>query len=369
MEQAPDGTDAALAPDSNFVLERFGLGFDLDRVMPRRSRRLNPPCHLDGLSDDLVLRLFSRAPFVTHGTLHVVCRRLKTLLRSPEFLQQRVDSGLVEHGLVVAGGLGDGDITADCSMFTCGRWRPITQLRCPRHSACSAIVEDEDGQPEMWVMGGRDGEDNLATVEAYNPRTNTWRSCLPLRQRRSCAVGGVVGGCLVVAGGHCNRRLTSVEAYSPTGWTPLPPLPHEAFLSTACVLNGRLYVMGGMACNKLQVLEKSEENGFSWTVKAQLPANRHDAASVVRDGKIWVIGGFGDGGLTDSVTIYDPEHDSWGTGPALPSAVSGGRAVTHDGDIHLISDIPHRVCRGAAWRAAEPGSLAKRSACESVLLG
>ena len=138
------------------------------------------------------------------------------------------------------------------------------------------------------------------------------------------------------------------------------------------MLNGRLYVMGGDDCNKLQVLEKSEENGFSWTVKAQLPANRHDAASVVRDGKIWVIGGFGDGGLTDSVTIYDPEHDSWGTGPALPfraSAVPGGRAVTHDGDIHLISDIPHRVCRGAAWRAAEPGSLAKRSACESVLLG
>ena len=72
--------------------------------MPRRSRRLNPPCHLDGLSDDLVLRLFSRAPFMTHGTLHVVSRRLKTLLRSPEFGQQRVDSGLVEHGLVVAGG-------------------------------------------------------------------------------------------------------------------------------------------------------------------------------------------------------------------------------------------------------------------------
>ena len=49
--------------------------------MPQRSRRLNPPCALDGLSDDLVLRLFSRAPFMAHGTLHGVCRRLKTLLR------------------------------------------------------------------------------------------------------------------------------------------------------------------------------------------------------------------------------------------------------------------------------------------------
>ena len=183
--------------------------------MPRRSRRLNPPCLLDGLSDDLVLRLFSRAPFMTHGTLHVVSRRLKTLLRSPEFRQMRVETGLAEYGLVVAGGERD-EVDADCSMFTSGRWRPIAPLSGLRKYACSAIVEDEDGQPEMWVMGGWDARNCLATVEAYNPRTNTWRSCLPLSQRRMDAVAGVVGGRLVVAGGidDDGSLLTSVEALS-----------------------------------------------------------------------------------------------------------------------------------------------------------
>ena len=133
--------------------------------MPRRSRRLNPPCLLDGLSDDLVMRMFSRAPFMTHGTLHVVCRRLKTLLRSPEFLQQRVETGLVEHGLVVAGGH-LGGVTADCAMLTGGRWRPITPLSGPRFNHCSAIVEDEDGQPEMWVMGG---ENRLSLIHISEP--------------------------------------------------------------------------------------------------------------------------------------------------------------------------------------------------------
>ena len=47
--------------------------------------------------------MFLPAPFEAHGSLHVVCRRLKTLLRSREFLQQRVDSGFAEYGLVVAG--------------------------------------------------------------------------------------------------------------------------------------------------------------------------------------------------------------------------------------------------------------------------
>ncbi len=193
--------------------------------MRRRSRRLNPPCHLDGLSDDLVLRLFSRAPFMTHGTLRVACRRLNTIIASRAFREWRVERGLAEYGLVVASGGRDGQYyTADCSMFTSGRWRAITPLSGPRDCACSAIVEDEDGQPEMWVMGGYDGEDHLATVEAYNPRTNTWRSCLPLSQRRHSAVAGVVGGRLVVAGGYAaGDYLTSVEAYTPTGWTPLPP--------------------------------------------------------------------------------------------------------------------------------------------------
>ena len=66
--------------------------------MPRRSRRLNPPCLLDGLSDDLVMRMFSRAPFMTHGTLRVVCRRLKTIIASHAFREWRVERGLAEHG-------------------------------------------------------------------------------------------------------------------------------------------------------------------------------------------------------------------------------------------------------------------------------
>ena len=73
---------------------------------------------LHQFNDGLVRRLFLRAPFATHGTLHVVCRRLKTLLRSREFLQQRVDSGLAEHGLVVAGGLRD-----DRAIAAPLRWR------------------------------------------------------------------------------------------------------------------------------------------------------------------------------------------------------------------------------------------------------
>ena len=310
---------------------------------------------LDGLSDDVVLRLFARAPFTTHGTLHVVCRRLKSLLRSPIFQQQRVASGLAEHGLVVAAGLRyDDRSTGESLMLASGRWRPIARMRVPRFQACSAVMANEDGQPEMWVMGGLDdGQPEkwyspahhanvMATVEAYNPRTNAWRSLPPLAHRRHGAVAGVVGGRVVVAGGfgaggHDHR---SVEAYTPNGWVALPDLPYAAWEAAACVLDGRLYVMGGMGSKKLQVLELTEEDRFvwtvkgdqlfkkvvrrekwSWTVKADLPAVRREASCAVHDGKIWLVAGFAadDGqGKTNSAVIYDPASNTWAAGPPVP---------------------------------------------------
>ena len=227
-------------------------------------------------------------------------------------------------------------------------------------------------------MGGGDGDDYLATVEAYNPRTNTWRSCLPLSQRRSGAVAGVVGGRLVVAGGFARDggRLTSVEAYTPTGWTPLPPLPHAAYNATARVLNGRLYVMGGES-KKVQVLATSEETEFSWTVKADLPTARRGAAGAVHDGKLWLIGGevcaddeHTDYEGTESVLIYDTGLDSWAAGPPLPRAVAQGRATVFDGAIYLFSEEGTFVYREAAWTEVAT-VVGPRSwpACASMLMG
>ena len=208
--------------------------------MPRRSRRLNPPSALDGLSDDLILRLFARAPFMTHGTLHVVCRRLKTLLKSPEFLQQRVETGLAEHGIIVAGGVAnDHPVSANCWMMSGGRWRPIQPMSGPRCAACSVIIENE-----MWVMGGRNS-------------------------------------------------------------------------------------------NKLQVLEMTEENGLSWSCKADLPVARYGAASIVHEGKVWLMGGIVDGESSTTVLTYDADADTWEMAPPLPFPVAGGSATTMDGGIVL----------------------------------
>ena len=92
----------------------------------------------DGEHAPLVVLALSRVPFMTHGTLRVACRRLNTIITSRAFREWRVERGLAEYGLVMAGGDGDHGVTADCSMLTSGQWRTITPLSGPRTAACSA---------------------------------------------------------------------------------------------------------------------------------------------------------------------------------------------------------------------------------------
>ena len=164
--------------------------------------------------------------------------------------------------------------------------------------------------------------------------------------------------------------LTSVEAYTPTGWITLPPLPHAASEATACVLNGRLYVMGGTNCDKLQVLEMSEENEFTWTVKADMPSVRCDAASAVVHGKLWLMGGlveyFED---TATVTIYDPATNTWDAGPELPQPGPYHAAIL-DGELRVGNQQAGTLrYNGTAWVGAGGAPLRRRGACASVLLG
>ena len=133
-------------------------------------------------------------------------------------------------------------------------------------------------------------------------------------------------------------------------------------------------MVGGQDSNRLQVLEMTEENGLSWSCKAELPAQRDGAASVVYDGKIWVMGGWVDGeGATASVVIYDAQDDSWVTGPPLPSPPFRCRAVTID-DVILLQTFERGETlqyKNAAWAGAvAPGGAAvESSTCAAVLLG
>ena len=132
--------------------------------------------------------------------------------------------------------------------------------------------------------------------------------------------------------------------------------------------------MGGSGCNKLQVLEMSEENEFAWTVKADLPAERYTAASAVVDGKLWVMGGIEneEEEWTDSVLVYDIASNTWEAGTPLPRPMASCPAAVHDGELHLIDvgiGSETYALRNGAWEQIADERAPEATSCQSVLLG
>ncbi|MEL6178218.1 MAG: kelch repeat-containing protein, partial [Myxococcota bacterium] len=107
---------------------------------------------------------------------------------------------------------------------------------------------------EVWVLGGFDDRGQVvATLEAYNPATNTWRSAAdiptPMHHSNAAAVDGklVVVGFLVGFGFLPDGRTYMYDPATDT-WSERAPMPDgtERGGSGVAVVDGQIYVVGGL---------------------------------------------------------------------------------------------------------------------------
>jgi len=110
---------------------------------------------------------------------------------------------------------------------------------------------------KVYVAGGRFGagfdSERTPIVEIYDPTTNSWTSGAPMPIARGGTAGGVINGCLFVAGGEGNYAdprgvFDQNEAYNPRtdSWTTLSPMPTPTHgLVGAAVVDGMMHLPGG----------------------------------------------------------------------------------------------------------------------------
>ncbi|MCX6032883.1 MAG: LuxR C-terminal-related transcriptional regulator [Chloroflexi bacterium] len=72
-----------------------------------------------------------------------------------------------------------------------------------------------------------------------------------------------------------------------------------------------------------------------WTPRSSLPEPRSRLALVADAAKLYAIGGETADGVSDQVTIYDPQANDWSAGPAKPIAVANVAAAYLDGRIYV----------------------------------
>lgn len=172
-------------------------------------------------------------------------------------------------------------------------WTPIAPTLVWRNSFTAAALGDS-----VYITGGTGGDSCYDTVEAYDPRSDTWTMKASMHYGRCAHASAVYGGRMFVAGGDQVGvpALASVEAYDPAtdSWAMVASMARKRTnLALASVGSVGLFALGG--CN---------------------------VANKMRP--------------CDSVEVYDPAQDRWADGPALLTARAFSAAVTLDGAIYVI---------------------------------
>ncbi|HEY7520883.1 MAG TPA: kelch repeat-containing protein [Methylomirabilota bacterium] len=235
--------------------------------------------------------------------------------------------------LVLGGCIGfETSSPAPVDQGTPGRWEALAPMPSARQEVAVAAVAGH-----VWVIGGFGAAaEPVATVERYDPATNSWdaRPPLPIPIHHAAAVG--VDDRLFVLGGYTGGRLrwTPLDAVwewtdAQGRWEKRTPMPTARGALAATALGGRIYALGGSAGDPLGAHEIYDVAGNRWTVANPMPTARDHLAVVAFLDRVWALGGRTSfmGTQYANVEVYDPGTDSWRTGPPLPRGRGGLAAV------------------------------------------
>ena len=178
---------------------------------------------------------------------------------------------------------------------------------------------------------------NLPTVERYDSIADTWttRTAMPTARNGVCV--SVVDGRIYAIGGLVHRQdasdytaLPTVERYDPEidAWTTMAPLRVPVGYLATAVVEGRIYAIGGTQATAhdwsgISAVQQYDPAADAWVQKADLPAPRLNHGAAVLNGRVYVIGGLADdvsGPLYSTVEVYDPAADTWSPAGSVPRA-------------------------------------------------
>lgn len=151
---------------------------------------------------------------------------------------------------------------------------------------------------------------------------NTWIKKADMPTSRGALSTSVVNGKIyAIGGGHCNgdnwSYVSTVEEYDSVSntWTKKTDMPTTWYYSSNSVVNGKIYVIGGLA------VQEYDPVSDTWSKKADMPTVRGGLSTSAVNGKIYAIGGWQNGIVpTSAVDEYDPVADTWTRKANMPTA-------------------------------------------------
>ena len=139
---------------------------------------------------------------------------------------------------------------------------------------------------------------------------------------------------------------------------PAPTMRTEVAVAT---LNGKIYVVGGFEqpafgnifnLGITPSLQEYDPATDQWTARAPMPVGLHHVGLGVADGKLFVIGGYRQSGLSvwhpvATVYVYNPATDIWAERAPMPTPRGALSVAQHDGKLYAIGGYDRKANSGA----------------------
>jgi len=144
------------------------------------------------------------------------------------------------------------------------------------------------------------------------------------------------------------------------GWVERSPMLHARSHSAVTSFKGKIYVFGGggVGFRSLGSTEIYDPRGDVWSRGKDMPTIRSGAVAATLGDRIYVIGG-GVKGPDGSfeffkiVEIYDPERDTWTSGPSMAMPHDYPASVVLNGSIYVLGGHHPEATKGGPM--TDPG--------------
>jgi len=305
----------------------------------------------------------------------------------PPLLQPRAAAAAAVVGdriIVTAGVDAGGRLLNTTEIFDGTSWKLGAPIPTPRQMLGAA----SDGKL-VYVLGGTNGTSDLAAVETYDPAADTWTSLPELPGRRSdFGVANADGRLVVVGGMSAGQPLKSVVALDlmAQSWNGLPDLGAARHGMAVAAVGKTVYAIGGStgvgdgqvtsSAEALKLAPRKPQPAAEWRSLPDAPTARLMMAWTVLDGKIWVAGGMREGETLQTVESYDPQTGAWQPQPPLPIPLHHATAATYRGEVvviggatDIIAEASNKVFgfRDGKWTELPPLQHARAAAAAAVV--
>jgi len=185
------------------------------------------------------------------------------------------------------------------------------------------------------------------------PDTGTWRTAASAPMKRTEVAAAALNDKIYVVGGFeqpglgnvLNLAITpALEVYDPATdrWTANASMPVGLHHVGIGVVGGRLYVIGGYKQSGLSVwhpvatVYAYDPATDAWTERAPMPTARGALSVTEFGGKLYAIGGYDRKANSAAVEVYDPVRDAWTTRAPLPTPRDHLATATASGKVYAI---------------------------------